>query len=169
MWSKCDQNVMKIWSNGIQMWSKCDQKVIMHCQNVMIWSCIGCNKNLDHLKLSLRDLKLNLDLFKSQFNFKAQSRFNRSNHCGSTHCNTLQHTAPHCNTLQHTAAHCNTLQQMQHTSNQCGTTLNWSHQSVYAKKEIERRLNLDSMWICASHGSRVHLCVHFWVMRRVWM
>ena len=27
----------------------------------------------------------------------------------STHCNTLQHTAPHCNTLQHTATHYNTI------------------------------------------------------------
>ena len=36
----------------------------------------------------------------------------------STHCNTLQHTAPHCNTLQRTATHCNALQ---HTATHCIT------------------------------------------------
>jgi len=53
----------------------------------------------------------------------------------STHCNTLQHTAPHCNTLQRTAPHCNILQRtalhcntlqhtantLQHTALQCNT------------------------------------------------
>jgi len=47
---------------------------------------------------------------------------------GSTHCNTLQHTATHCNTLQHTATHCNTLQHkatlcytLQNNATQCNT------------------------------------------------
>jgi len=31
---------------------------------------------------------------------------------GTTHCNSLQHTAIHCNTLQCTATHCNTLQRL---------------------------------------------------------
>jgi len=42
-----------------------------------------------------------------------------SQHAGTAHCNTLQHTATHCRTLgQHTATHCNTLQ---HTATHCRT------------------------------------------------
>jgi len=48
----------------------------------------------------------------------AAAAITASSDLGTTHCNTMQHTATQCNTLQHTATHCNTLQ---HTATYCTT------------------------------------------------
>jgi len=71
---------------------------------------------------------------------------------GTTHCNTLQHTATHCNTLQHTATHCNTL----HTR--------W-YMSTYIPHHIHAHVYRYVLPYILAHtciypGMLAHTCIH---------